>query len=314
MKKDELILKKKIRFLLYIITILGIVYFIIAKKDALLKLSLISIPELLGLIVLNLIALLLSSYIFKIFLSFFKLHPNFNFWFGLSIINNMYNYLIPIKGGIAIRGLFLKKLFKLNYINYFALTAGNYLIVIFISAFISLISAFFLYKNEYISFELIIIIISIFVFILLILIIINRVNINSIIGNKNKIKNTFNKFVLGIQLFKKSKRKFFTIFIIQFLFVLIMSIKLYYIYYIIEQDINFMNIIFVQSVVIFSRILSITPGNIGIKEGIIGFSANIMGITPEDAILGAILDRIITMFVIFSLGLLYNYFFFKRIK
>jgi uncharacterized membrane protein YbhN (UPF0104 family) len=53
-------------------------------------------------------------------------------------------------------------------------------------------------------------------------------------------------------------------------------------------------------------ILSITPGNLGIKEGIIVYTAYLLGITFDEAFLGAVLDRIIDLFLIFVFGVFYS--------
>jgi uncharacterized membrane protein YbhN (UPF0104 family) len=59
--------------------------------------------------------------------------------------------------------------------------------------------------------------------------------------------------------------------------------------------------------VAFSMVFSFTPGNIGIKEGIIGLSSNLLGISYDQALVGAILDRIIALLIVFSLGLFFSH-------
>ena len=53
-------------------------------------------------------------------------------------------------------------------------------------------------------------------------------------------------------------------------------------------------------------ILSIIQSHIGIREGIVGLSSGLLKITPEQALMGAVIDRIIAMVVIFMLGIPYS--------
>jgi hypothetical protein len=53
-------------------------------------------------------------------------------------------------------------------------------------------------------------------------------------------------------------------------------------------------------------IFSTTHGNLGIKEGIIGLSSSILSISPEEALLGAVLDRVVAMIEVFGLGAVFS--------
>ena len=53
-------------------------------------------------------------------------------------------------------------------------------------------------------------------------------------------------------------------------------------------------------------VFSITPGNIGIKEGIIGLLSSMVGVNMPEAIFAATIDRVIAIIVTFVFGLYYS--------
>ena len=71
---------------------------------------------------------------------------------------------------------------------------------------------------------------------------------------------------------------------------------------------------FINSMIAFSMGFSITPGNIGIKEGIIGLSSTLLDISFDQALLDALLDRVVAMILVFGLGLVFSRILIKEIK
>ena len=69
---------------------------------------------------------------------------------------------------------------------------------------------------------------------------------------------------------------------------------------------NLFHILIIQSLTTFSTVVSITPGNLGVKEGIIGSFAFMLNIPATDAIFAATVDRGISMVVTFALGLIFS--------
>ena len=62
----------------------------------------------------------------------------------------------------------------------------------------------------------------------------------------------------------------------------------------------------VQVLLFYSLLISITPGNLGLREGIIAFSAGFLGVGLEEALLVAIIDRAALVFSVFISGLYYS--------
>jgi len=61
-------------------------------------------------------------------------------------------------------------------------------------------------------------------------------------------------------------------------------------------------------------VFSITPGNIGIKEGIISILSTMMGIPISDAIMAAAIDRAVAMIIVFIFGGIYHFVLMRKLE
>jgi len=85
-----------------------------------------------------------------------------------------------------------------------------------------------------------------------------------------------------------------------------MALKLYWAFGAMGISVGFYNILIIQSLTNFSTVISVTPGNLGIKEGIIGSFAFVLNIPVADAVFAATIDRGISMVVTFILGIWFS--------
>ena len=298
-------LKKYISLLIYLITISLIVIFIFVRKDEFHHLFEISTIYLIILLLITSLSLLFIAYIFKISISLFNIKFGFKYWFGLSIINSMYNYILPARGGMAIRAVYLKKKHNFPYAQYLSFTVGSYLLGFFTSSLIALLVSLILYLNYEINF--LFIHLSLFLFILTSLAIFIAIKIKpQNISENNKILKFFKNASEGLHFFKDKPRIIIEIILLRLILIIILSLRLYLSYYILNINIAFEKIILIEALVAFSIVLSIAPGNIGIQEGIIGLSASLLGLSFDQALMGAVLDRISSMIIIFIFGLIYS--------
>jgi len=306
---------KYFRTFLYILTLFGVCVFLYLKRDDIHYLVEIHYTKLLLLFAAGLITVIFNAFLFKNTISIFDLNLPFKEWFGLTITNTMYNYLLPARGGIALRALYMKNNYRFSYSQYISLTAGTYIISLFTAAFFATalsIIIFLIQKANniaflYISFSLLIVISGL-------LFVLYHFNPQRI-AEKNKIFKFLKNIAIGLKQFKEKRNKVFKIMLIQMGLILAMSLRLFIAYMAIDiLSVNFTKLVFINSLVAFSMVFSITPGNIGIKEGIIGLSYTLLDISFDQAILGALLDRLVTIIIVFVLGLVFSNFLIREIK
>jgi uncharacterized protein (TIRG00374 family) len=119
-----------------------------------------------------------------------------------------------------------------------------------------------------------------------------------------------NRFLQNIQesllYFKKNHALVINIILVNFAFVLTLSARLYWCFHSLGIEANFFQILVIRTVSIFSMVISLTPGNLGINEGIIGLCANLVGVPLSKALTAAALDRLVAIMMTFAIGVVYS--------
>lgn len=297
---------KFIKKIIYLLTIVGIIVFIYLNKDELKYLTNIHISNLIFLIGIALLPVSTNALLFRNNISIFKINLPFIEWFGLTVSNTMYNYLLPARGGIALRGMYLKNEYNLPYSKYLTFISGTYILNLLNAALLasisSLILIFFGILNKYIFFYL-----SLLSFIIIFLAIIFLYKFNpDKIPAKNKILKFVKNSAHSIKHFKNNPNKIKKLVVLQITFIFALSLRLFFVFYVLNIHTNYFIIVFINSLVVFSMIFSITPGNIGIKEGIIGLSSSLLNISFDKAVMVALIDRFVAIIIVFAVGLFFS--------
>lgn len=306
MKKSRAKFFKYLKTAIYILTIVGIVLFVYFKRQELKPLLEIGLLPLLALLGVSIIPLFINALRFKNNISIFKIELPFKEWFGLTVSNTMYSFLLPLMSGLAVRAVYLKKKYDFQYSRQISFLTGSYLInFITASAVASLLSLWFYVSGET-EFGLLYLAVGlVFICLLLLTFILFRVNAASL-PQRNRFLSTLKSAAEGLHEFRGKPGKILTLVFLHILFIISLNIRLFIAFYILGIPVDFTHLLFIQSFVVFSVVLSITPGNIGLNEGIIGLFSGFLGISLEEALLGAILDRVVGMIVIFAFGLIYS--------
>ena len=157
-------MKKYIKTGIYVITIIALLYYLYIKRENFLVFLQIEPLWIVFLFIAHFIPVYILAYIFKVNIFIFNLNLQFKEWFGITVSNTMYNYILPFRGGMAIKGVYLKKQFAFPYTKYVSYLSGFYLLNFTISSIIALITGSFLIYSSKISPSIYYIVIFIFVF------------------------------------------------------------------------------------------------------------------------------------------------------
>lgn len=293
--------------LFYLFVIIGLLLFIYWNADLFYSLKQISFIDLGVLFSFGIIAILINSTQFRYLAEVFNIRLKFREWFGLAVANTLHNYYTPARGGTVLKAIYLKKSYNLAYSNFISLTAGAYLLGFFLAslsaAFFILIS--FLLYNEFYK-TVFLISIGLVVATAIIGFFSWKVEWSAVLKKFSRLHNFVLNVEKGLLFFKKNKRLLIKILLFKFLFIVIMAIKLYWAFRAIGVETNLITVLIIQSLVVFSMVLSLTPGNLGVREGIIGLLASMLDIPLKKAILGALVDRAVMMCIVIFLGLIFT--------
>ena len=297
---------------MYIISIAAISFFLYRFRENLFMLKNINFAESLLLVALVVLIMLFQAIQFLGITQFFNKKIPLVDMLSITSISTLYNYILPASGGMAVRGVLLKKKFNISW-GAVAAVMGSYHIACYMGmAFLLLITASIVFYLGHLSSNLYLTVL--FFFVLLVAGIVFIYQSKYRFPDKNKVLRFFNQAIEGIHQLKKEYSKHYRTIAIQIIIVLISSIKLYCCFEFLEIPVSFWKVFLVQSFIVLSLVFSITPGNIGIQEGIVVAFAGFLDIAPENALVASILDRITNVIAVLIMGVAGKIWLLKEVK
>lgn len=221
---------------------------------------------------------------------------------GLAAVNTLANQL-PLSGGIVAKAIYLKKRYQLQYSYFFSVTLSLYIIFLSTSGLIGLIVInSWWFFNSFERFPFLVI-----GFMLMTLSIVTLWLPTGWINRSGKFGQWLNQLADGWSVIGKHPRVLFILVGIQVMMIMIFAGRLWIAFNLLSQNITYLQCIFFSSASILTQIVSITPGGLGIREGIIAGLAAILGFDMGVSIVAVGIDRLIATTLVVVLGTIYTY-------
>jgi uncharacterized protein (TIRG00374 family) len=293
---------KKFTTIVSIFFIFLFVYYILLNPEVLNIFEILTIQSIVILIFIKFIMLILNSLFNKSLIKAFDIDLlNFESLYigSITFLGNLY---LPGRIGGGFRLIYLNKTYNLK--SSFLVSSLVYFFVI--SFFInSLIGFFSLFLNfEYLNSSLLIwLFIYGFSFLFSFYLLFKNFELKKIEEFKSKIFYKISSYFqeaksgwITITKFKNMNRNLISIYIINYIFFVI---DIYLITTFINISLSLSNVVFFNSINIFSGLIGITPGSIGLKESLMFLSINIFELTFEELFQIILIERLIS--VVFSI-------------
>jgi len=206
--------------------------------------------------------------------------------FHLSTANTLLNYL-PGKPGIIAKGTYLKRRHGINY--------KDYIVSATITTFLTVALSFL-------------------IFLFLLPTLKQTQTSNYLTQNPSLLLTTLTVTLLSMGFILRGRLRRLYIFKLEGLIVIykllpsvvaaqiLNTLRLHISFYAFDPEITITKSAIIQSLASLSFLLSIAPGNLGVKEGTIIFASKFLGTAPEIALLAAFLDRLSAIIATFGLG------------
>ena len=293
---------KKFTTIVSIFFIFLFVYYILLNPEVLNIFEILTIQSIVILIFIKFIMLILNSLFNKFLVKAFEIDLlNFESLYigSITFLGNLY---LPGRIGGGFRLMYLNKTYNLK--SSFLVSSLVYFFVI--SFFInSLIGFFSLFLNfEYLNSSLLIwLFIYGFSFLFSFYLLFKKFELKKIEEFKSKIFYKINSYFQEakngwntITKFKNMNRNLISIYIINYIFFVI---DIYLITTFINIYLSLSNVVFFNSINIFSGLIGLTPGSIGLKESLMFISINILELTFEELFQIILIERLIS--IVFSI-------------
>ena len=277
-----------------------IYYFYNNRADLLVVLQ-ISPKYLLVIFLLYTLAFFINGIFIKIILkSFKKTLPIFESFY-ISIISSLGNYFLPMRGGAAIRSVYLKKKFDFPYSHFVSTLYGNYIIVFLVSSFIGLLSLILIdIKYSVSSIPLYLFFGGLFVVMLVLSLV--KFPLEKIKEPKRKffgkVVGIVKNILKGWNIIVDDKELLFSLIGLTVVNIFVTNVLFYVQFRALNIDVNLLNTVLYNALSSVSLLVSITPGSLGIREGIFSITSDILGIANEQIMQLALLDRGVSVIVL----------------
>lgn len=298
--------KRIVGAIIALLILLIFIYIIYSNFGNFKQLSFISPQNIVLIVFLQVIFLMNNGLMLKWFLTPFNINLKIKEWFGLSCITSFANYFIPSIGGATSRAVYLKKKYQFSYSSFIGNLYGNYIMIFFVNSLVAIIS-FLLLKKLYGYWNVPILLIYAGIFLTSLFFIIFHIN-----PQKIKFSEKIRKVVEGWENVRKNKPLLLKIILIGLINIITSSLIFFFEFRIFGVDINFLTSIIIAVTSMLAIFVNITPGALGIKESLITLISVTLAIPLSTSIAVSLIDRVIGLIVIFTLGPIFSYILLKH--
>jgi uncharacterized membrane protein YbhN (UPF0104 family) len=272
----------------------------------------ISVPYLSVICFLFFILVVLNGLFLKFLIADFGIGLSFAEYLSISIVTTFANSVLPFRGGAGFKAIYLKEKHNFDYSYFIASHAGSYLIILNANSVIALGGMAVLYlQKTYFNLPLAIACAGICL-----------ASSYAILFAPGKIdwvpfrplREILNRILSGWAIIKSSKRNVLRLVWVGTLSLLLAAVITYFEFAacgmkdVSGNPIGLLQAIVFSSFSVLSLLLAVTPAALGVKEGLLMFCSDLLGITPSQALAVSILDRaagFAVVLLLFNLASLY---------
>jgi uncharacterized membrane protein YbhN (UPF0104 family) len=215
----------------------------------------------------------------------------------LQFVNNLLNKIIA-EGGAVYRGAYLKTIYALPISKFLISIGGAYIITLLVNSSIGLLFLFFIYLQMKITNVYVLLLFAGTLIATLLLIFISPK-----FSRKGWLVDRINRILEGWGSIKKKPKIIFSIVLVTLLIALLQALRVFVAYRGLGISIDLLNTVLYSSLTTLSNFINITPGGLGITEGLLIFSEKVIGLSMDQILLGSLLLRAINLIssVVFGL-------------
>lgn len=225
----------------------------------------------------------------------------FKEWFGMSVVNNFYNYLAP-KSGTAAIGIYLKSRYRLDYHKYLGVLITTALITILTSGIVGFIFSLYSCLPRISSTAVFLIMFTGMILGPMVLFIMPRLRLPEK-GFFEKV----NEFFEGWDILRKDIKTILIVAVMDMLIISSIALRYMILFRIFSVQASFASCVLIAPFNIITHFAAIVPGAYGIKEAVVGAVSMLTNISFASGALATLSDRIIMMAISFVLGPIFSF-------
>jgi uncharacterized membrane protein YbhN (UPF0104 family) len=279
----------------------GFAVYLYSNADKFRNLFNLSLVSLLLLCSLVLVAIFLKGLINYLFYRQLGATIALNEGVGLAIVNTVSNQL-PFAGGLVAKALYLKSRHHLAYTRYVSATVALYICFVSSNGIVGIGGlAYQRLTGEPVPLLLIMGFLGMTASIFSLGIPLNMGFL------PDRWRKLVTKLVDGWQLLRGNRRLVAEVVGVQTMLTLLAAVRLWIVFHALSQNVTLNHCLLFSSASILTRLVSISPGGLGVREAIIASMASVLGFDLGISAVAVGLERLISTPINIGLGVIYSY-------
>jgi uncharacterized protein (TIRG00374 family) len=221
---------------------------------------------------------------------------------ALTAANTMANYYLPARGGMVVRAAYMKRVYRFPLARYGALTVSITGLTILVAASFGVIGiAIGAAIDGVVDRRALLAFVGTGVSIVLGLTL--AMFLARFARTPGRVAEVVRSFRAGIAMWIDDRGGLAVFLFWTTVLFAAQGLRLWLSFRAIGVSVSLSGMMIIQGMAAVALVLALTPGNVGIKEGVVVFSASLLGIDPDVALLASLIDRAAALIVTFGVGL-----------
>jgi glycosyltransferase 2 family protein len=281
--------------ILSIALMIGLVYYVHNNVSVFAQLKDVKLGLILFLILLHAVDFWLIGYIYQLPLSKHQISLNFKEWYGLSIVTELFNMVLPARGGTGLRMMYMKDNKSLSIREFFSINFSVVVIGFTLLGISGLLYSQFFLTKTHVLYDLLD---SIFIALTVsgVLLMLGNEFVTKIF--KIKRRHSPKAYLIDKRLSSLTALTWATIF-------LLYPLRIFILFKALGINLHIGDSIEISFILLLVSFFQVLPGNIGVKEVVTAYIGKQYGIEFETALLASLVDRALLVSFLFPLGMYY---------
>ncbi len=308
---DDMTRKKVLSTLITVLILAIFAHYIFNHPNVLAPLSTIPLWMIVIIAAMKVCALLVRALFFRVLLQPFNKNLKIQDGFFASFITTFGNFFLPMQSGAGLRALYFKRLFSFPYTKFLSTLSGIFILTFFVNSILGITSLLVLYRPNEPTID---ILLGFFVFLLLTTVFLGTIRI--------KTAQSISHYISRLTIVKPVMTHIENILqgwatitenplrLVQLSILILVDITFLFVGTFLELNainvhIGLLSLILYLTVTSITILINITPGAIGIKEGLLIIFSSVIGLTNDQVLQVAVIDRGILFLTLLVLFLIY---------
>lgn len=221
---------------------------------------------------------------------------------ALTAANTMANYYLPVRGGMVVRAAYMKRVYGFPLARYGALTVSLTGLTILVAALIGVVGIIIsasisgdVNQRALLTFA--------GIGVAVVLGVGAAVALSGFAKGDGRFAEVVRSFRAGMAMWAESRGDLGIFLLWTVALFAAQGFRLWLSFRAVGVSVDLSGMMVIQAMAAVAFVLALTPGNIGLKEGAIVFSASLLNIDPDLALLASLIDRAAALIVTFGVGL-----------